>query len=154
VDDALLVGGGEAGRDLDGVVHGLAHGQRGVSEQLPERLSFQELEHDVGAAVVAARVEDRDQVRVVEGARGSGFLLEAADAVGVARHLRPKNLDRHLAAEPLVPRPVHLAHPAGAERGQHLVRPETCARPESPGFGRTVGGIQDHASPYSSATPW
>src|SRR5262245_13991498 len=38
-----------------------------------------------------------------------------------------KTFERDFAAERRVTRPVHLPHATGAERGNHLVRPETIA---------------------------
>jgi hypothetical protein len=46
---------------------------------------LEKLEDDVGSAFVHARVEDRHEVRVVEGAGGFGLLLEAAEAIRVCR---------------------------------------------------------------------
>ena len=47
-----------------------------------------------------------------------------AQAIGVLRERRRQHLDRHLAPEPRVLRPVDLAHPARAERREDLVGAE------------------------------
>ena len=85
MDDPLLVGRGQTVGDLDGVVHRFARGQGGVAHHLPQRRALQELEHDVGLPVVLTRVEDGEEVGVVEGAGGSRFLLETPKPVGVGR---------------------------------------------------------------------
>ncbi len=47
--------------------------------------------------------------------------LEPVQALLVSGEGLRKNLDRHLAVEPRVPRPVHLPHSPRAERGEDLV---------------------------------
>ena len=125
--DPLLVGRGQALRDLDGVVHGLAGGKRARAQALAQRHAVEQLEHDVGVAFVLARVEDRDEVGVVEGAGGLRLLLEAAEPIGIGRGFRGQHLDRHFPPEPLVARAVDLPHPARAQRSQHLVGAQTRA---------------------------
>ena len=58
--------------------------------------------------------------------------LRLAREAGESRARSPasllgQDLDRDLAAQPRVARPVDLAHPARAERGEDLVRPEPCS---------------------------
>jgi precorrin-6B methylase 2 len=40
MDDALLVGGGEAASDLLRIINGLAGGERAVAQAVAERLAF------------------------------------------------------------------------------------------------------------------
>ena len=58
----------------------------------------------------------------------AGFALEARERLGVIGKLLGKHLDRNLAAEAQVFRPVHLAHAAGAERRENLVSIEESSR--------------------------
>src|SRR5262245_16993341 len=53
-----------------------------------------------------------------------GLLLEALQPVGVLRKRRRQHLDRDVALQTLVARPVNLSHPARAERRGDLVRSE------------------------------
>ena len=53
--------------------------------------------------------------------------LEAPRNSGVGGERRRQNLDRDVAIEPRVARPVDFAHPARAERRHDLVRAEPCA---------------------------
>src|SRR6266540_2645138 len=64
-----------------------------------------------------------------------GFLLEPREPVGVLRELGWKNLQRDLAAEPGVARPVNLPHSARTERSENLVG----AQPGSDGKGHREG---------------
>jgi hypothetical protein len=84
MDDSLIVGRGQALRNLDCVVHGLANGKRAGPEALAQRYAVKELEHEIGVAIVLARIEDRDQVGVVEGTGGLRLLFETTKAAGVA----------------------------------------------------------------------
>ena len=75
-------------RDLDGVVDGLARGERPGPQALAQRLALQQLGHDVGRALVRADVVDGEDVGVVERAGGPRFLLEAAEALRVVGDAR------------------------------------------------------------------
>jgi hypothetical protein len=91
-------------------------------------------------ALVGADVVDSKEVRGVDGSGRPRLLLEAAQAIGVG-HRRPRqHLDRHLAPQPGVPRPVHLAHAPGPEQAADLVRPE--ARPRGLGHEREPSVIR------------
>src|SRR5687767_6289229 len=53
--------------------------------------------------------------------------LEARQAVGIERERVRDDLERHVAVQPRVARPVNLAHAAGAERADDFVRANVCA---------------------------
>lgn len=78
-----------------------------------------------------AEVVHCEQIGMIEHARGPGFLLEAAHAVGVSGECRGQNLDRDLAAEPRIPGPIYLTHPASAERREDLVRTKASSRSQA-----------------------
>ena len=88
MDDALLVGGGQPVRGLGGLVDGLAHRDRTGIEPRAQRLALEQLHDHEGRALVGAEVEDGADVGVVQRPGGAGFLLEALDALGVARPTR------------------------------------------------------------------
>ena len=67
------------------VVDRLARHQGAVAEQVAQRLALQQLADDVGGAVVRAGVVDGEDVGVVQRRGGAGFLVEAAQAIGVGR---------------------------------------------------------------------
>ena len=105
------------------------HGERPVGEQLSKRRSVDELHREIGDGVRLPDLVDRDDRRVVQRGSGARLPLEAAQPVRVGREGRGQDLDRHVAAEARVMRPVHLAHAARPERGHELIGTE-------PGFGR------------------
>jgi hypothetical protein len=79
---------------------------------------------------VLSGVVDGDDVGVIEGSGGLGLVLEAPQPFDVLGEVGVDDLERHLAREALVPGAVDLAHPALAEEGEHLVRPDPGARGE------------------------
>jgi hypothetical protein len=88
VDDAPLVGGGEAVRDLGRQLDRLAHGQGAPLQTRPQRLALQKLGDEEGLALVGPDVVDDEDVGVGELAGRSGFLLESPETVGIGGHLR------------------------------------------------------------------
>ena len=128
VDDPFLVSGGEALGDLEGVVDGLRLGERTGVELLAQRLPFEKLHHeDVtrgGGSGRGGRAEDffegmdEGDVRVVKARERARLSLESLTPVFTCEGLLGQDLDRDVSAEARVLRPVHLAHPARAERGR------------------------------------
>jgi len=86
-------------------------------------------------------VEDQN-VRVRERSRGAGFLLEPAQAVRIGGEGGGEHLHGHLAPKPRVAGAVDLSHAPGAQRGEDLVRPETCS-----GRDRHIGVVNLAARP-------
>jgi hypothetical protein len=134
VDDAAVVGGGEAARHLASVVDGLARGQRRAVDPVAQCLPVEQLRDHVGRALVRPYVVDGDDVGMVERAGGAGLLLEAAQPLGVRGQRCGQDLDRDVARQPRVPRAVDLAHPARAQRGRDLVGPELGSSGEGHGL--------------------
>jgi hypothetical protein len=81
--------------------------------------------HEVVRAVRLADVIERGDVGMAEGRHRPRLARQPCPRLGVVGHLMGQDLDRHVAAEPHVLRPVDLAHPPGANKVHHLVRAET-----------------------------
>ena len=128
MDDALRVGGAQPVRDLRAEVERAAQRQPSPREQRVERRAVEELGHDVRETALDADVEDRDDVGMVECGRSPSLLLESAQAIGVVGHLGRQHLDRDLAIEALVVGAVDLAHAAGTQWRDDLVRAEARTR--------------------------
>ena len=105
----------------------LEGGSAPVGERLTQRRALEQLGDDVGLIVVGADVVDGEDVGVVQGRGRAGFLLEAAQAIGIAGPERRQHLDRDIAVEPRVARPVDVAHASGAEGREDLVRTEAAS---------------------------
>jgi hypothetical protein len=138
VDDALVVGGGEARRDLRSDLDRAARRQDPLEEACPQGLALQELRDQVGRAFVGPDVVNHEDVRVVERPGGPRLLLEAQETFLVAGERGGQDLDRHFSSEAGVAGTVNLAHPAHGQGRGDLVRPEALARGET-SRGRGLG---------------
>ena len=137
VDDAPPVGGVERLGDVSGDAQRLVQRQRPPLEAPGERLpveAFHDEEVDRRIRLVgcrraarrplAADVVQRADVGVAEGPHGARLALEALAQGGVGGHVGRQDLDGDGTIQARVRRPVHLAHAAGAEGVDYLVRPE------------------------------
>ncbi len=141
VHDPLRVRRLETVRRLGQEEEDLALRRGPPGQELPQRLALQQLRHDVRHALVRAHVEDGQDVRVTQSGDGTGLALEPLEPLRVAGHLLGQHLDRDLAPETRVPRPVDLAHPPGPELVEDLVRPEalTCHQSHGCSVGMSSG---------------
>ena len=73
---------------------------------------------------------DRRDVRVVERGEGLCLALEPRKPIGVLCEMIGQNLERDLALQLRVARPIHFPHAACPERGDDFVRTEPGARGE------------------------
>ncbi len=131
VRDPLLVRGGEPVGDLQRVPNCAPGGERAAGELRAQRFSLEQFRDDVRRAVLGSNVEDRQDVGMVERARGLRLRFEASQTLRVRGHRRGQHLDGHVALEPRVPRPVDLPHPSRAQRREDLVGAEPSSRRES-----------------------
>ena len=78
------------------------------------------------------------------GERGNGadLAFKARERTRISGQPFGKHLDRHLALEPRVLRPVDLSHPARAEQREDLVGAEAGAGRERQDFGRLQRAIR------------
>ena len=123
MDDAGGMGAVESVGDLHAEAEDLADRQRPAGDAVGERLAFEQF-HD---QVAVADVVERADVRMIELRDRLGLALEARPQLRVVRELRRQDLDGHAAVEASVVRAPDLAHAAGAERREDLVRPEALA---------------------------
>jgi hypothetical protein len=124
VDDAALVRRGEPGGDLRRDLHGLARRRRSAVQALAQRLAEEELHDRERLVALPADVVDGEDVGMREGGDRLRLALEAGERVGARREMRRQHLERHVALEPRVARPIDLPHPSSPELAQDLVRPE------------------------------
>ncbi len=118
----FLVRRAESARDRDRDLHRLAHRQRALAQAVGERFAVQEFRDDEDLVPFAPDVVNREDVGVGERGHGARLALEAGAPVGVVCHVGRQHLQRHVAPQPRIARPVDLAHAAGPERGEHFVR--------------------------------
>ena len=83
--DVLFVRGRKAVRDLNAIFRRLARRQRRVVEPVAQRLAQKQLGDDVRRSLVRTDVVDRENVRMIQRARRTRFLLEAPESFGIRR---------------------------------------------------------------------
>jgi hypothetical protein len=69
----------------------------------------------VSTRTLLSEFVDGNDIGVVEGRGRAWFLLEAVRPITVCGKCGGQNLDRNNAIQARIPRPVYLAHPAGAQ---------------------------------------
>ena len=115
MDDAALVGGGQALRHRNPVLDRFCGIQRAVGQTRTQRHAVEQLHHGVGRVALVAELEDRDDVRMRERRDGQRLTLEARERLRVGRRGRRQHLDGDIAMEPEVARPIDLAHAPGPQ---------------------------------------
>ena len=124
VEDPLGVRGVERVCDVPRDDESAGDGDRAFCEELLDRLARNELHDEKADAVRPLEAVDAGDIRVVEGGEELGLALEAGRALDVVHEFLGKDLDGDLAAEARVARPPDLAHAAGSEKVDDLVRTE------------------------------
>ena len=129
VDDALFVRGVERVHDLAGDADHLgkrqaAPGRGGALQVFVQRVAFDQLHHQRQHAALFLEAEERGDVGMVEGGQDAGFALEPCDAFGIGDEGLGQRLQRDVAAQVRVMRPIHLAHSALTYESQDFVDSE------------------------------
>jgi hypothetical protein len=87
VHDALVVCGGQAGRDLHRVIDRPARCEP-RAQDVAQRRAVEQLGHDVEDVALGADVVDGQDVRMVDGRGGARLALEPPSAVRILRPIR------------------------------------------------------------------
>ena len=124
MDDALRVGGVEAGGDLLRQGDGFADRNRTARNQIGERFALDERHHEKVDAVLCADVVQRTDVQMLDGRNRARFAFEALNKAGRSGDVRGKNLDGDRAIETRVARPIDFAHGPCSGQGLDLIRAE------------------------------
>ncbi len=124
MDYATSMGFVQRIRNLRAEFQYLLQRQRAFFQSFGQRLSLYAFHHQVVHAILAAHVVQHANVRMIQTRNSSCFTLEALLPDGIGRKLSRNNLDRNCSIQPRVPRAIHLAHPARAQRRHDLVRPK------------------------------
>ena len=118
MDHVAFVGDAEALGNLQPVGQRLG-GVEGTDpgDPLFQGFPLDVLEHDVGPALVLARVDHGDHVRVGKLRHRPRFLVETLELIRLLGHLPVHQLHRHRAVQHLVAGEVDRGHAATAELG-------------------------------------
>ena len=118
------------------------HRQPAASQAGGQRLTLDELHHEVVGVAVLADVEELGDMRMVEGRNRLGFDAEAGAQVRAIAPAMRDDFDRDGAPEARVDGAVYLAHAAVADPGDDFMRsePGSC-REHHRGTSARVGGL-------------
>ena len=149
VDDAYLVRGFEPFGDLLRDGDRFLDGNRPPAQSSREVLTFDQLHREqMTPGAFFERVKSRD-AGVIEACQQLRLAPEAGASFFILEEFFRQHLERHRPVDAGIPRPIHLPHPAGAERRDDFVRSETSSggqRHEVTGFYSALG----RSSPRSS----
>ena len=127
MDDSRSVRLGEPIGDLRRHAQHTADRHERERRQLAQRLAFDELHRDEGDISLPPDLVNRHDVRMVQRRGRAGLLLEPGDPVPIQGQGLRQNLDRHVAAELRILRPVYLSHPTRTQGRQDLEAAEASA---------------------------
>lgn len=146
VNHALGMGVREPLRHLDGDVERLRERDGSTLEPARQSLAVKQLEDEIGPAIAASEVEERDDVRVREVGSSLGLAQEPLLAnVGVPS--RADGLERHVPSELAVAGLPDHSEAAAPDLAEQLEAPYHDARPQqlvpgpAGGHGRTAGQL-------------
>ena len=114
------------------------------AELVAQGPSLDHLRNDERGLAVDRRIKDGDDVGVVEGAGGPRFGDESPDSIGIGPGPLAQDLERHLALEPGIPRPIDFTAATAAERRHDHVGSERRGRSRPVDFHRA--GTNDSIS--------
>ena len=127
MDDAGFMRGVEGIGELPRDMQRLRDRERPGGESIGQGVALDELEHQRRLLAVLDHVIDGRYIRMVERCQRARLALESRDGIGVGRNARRHNLDRHVASEAHITRPVDFPHAAGPEQRDNLVSADTRA---------------------------
>jgi hypothetical protein len=130
MDNAPLVRRFERFGDLLRDWQHLIDGDRAARDPLGKVFALDQLHDQRRDAVGLFDPVDRRDVRMIQRREEFRFALKARQPVRIRRELRWEDFECDLAFQPAVGRAIHLAHAAGSERGDDLVRTQAGAEGE------------------------
>ena len=102
----------------------MAGGERSVRQDLPQRLSIDELHRDVVDRAFLTYIVNSNNVGVIERRGGAGLLFEAPQTISIRGQIFRKYLDRDVSPELGVACPIDFAHATGSDGVEDFVRTE------------------------------
>jgi len=136
VNDALVVGRGQAVGHRRRDFGGLAPGQAAPAQPVSEGLPGEELHDQVGVSVLLPRVEDLHQVRVGQGGEDAGLPLETPEALHVLGEATGQDLHGHIPVQVGVVGPVDVTHTPGSDQAENFIVAQIETRREGHGSDR------------------
>jgi hypothetical protein len=128
VDNAGAMGAVDCSSYLDGPRERFVDRQRPTFQPRRKRLAVKQLQNEVVNSRLETDVVDCANVGGIERGDRACFTLEALTTVRIADPDAARNLESHVSSEARIAGPEQLAHPAGIDWTDYLVRPELAAR--------------------------
>jgi hypothetical protein len=128
VNDPLAVRCFERVRDFDAIAQDLGERKRTARKTCSQRLTLQQLEHQIVDVMLAPDVVQAADVGVAERGDSLGLAGEPCSELRVLRQLRREHLNGYRAIQARVAGPIHLAHPPSPDEGQDFVRAKARTR--------------------------
>ena len=138
MDDAFVVSGFQALRDLAGDGQRFVERDGAASQTFGQVLAVDILEHQGHRVIRLFETVDSRDVWMVERGENLRFAPEAGHSFGILRNGRRQDLDSGVAVQPRVACAVHLAHSAFTKRADHLIGADSRADREAHVFIRPV----------------
>src|SRR5262249_6567568 len=111
----------EALHDLKCKTDRLRRWNGAAGEPFPQGLAFKQFGDHVRLSILRTKIEYYKNIGMIQGASGPCFLLKTAKPVRITRIAGRHDLDRNLAPQPLIPRPVDDSHAARTQFLKTLV---------------------------------
>ena len=122
--NAFVMGGLQRERDLTRDLGRFVERHRTTLDTIRQGAAFEQLEHQHAAGWRLFESVDGADVRMIERRQQLRLALEARHALGIIGQRRGQQLQRDVAAERGIAGAIDLAHAAGAEQRDDLVRAE------------------------------
>src|ERR1700735_542992 len=84
VNDATIVRGSHSTDRLKRQIERFTHRQKGTAHPVAQRFAFEEFGNEVGRSVLHPYIVNREDVRMVQRARGTRLLFEPAQSLGIS----------------------------------------------------------------------
>ena len=121
MNNAAVVGCRQSPSRLQRIVNSLSNRDRAGGKTLTQRLALQQLSNQVRCApVFFAKAVNRENVGMIERRSYPGFLLKAAQPLGIRGQLVGQQLDRNFTSQAVVPGAIDFAHSSRTKRRQNF----------------------------------
>jgi hypothetical protein len=130
MNDALLMRGFKCLGDLSCDRQRLIDRNRTARDAAGKRLAFDQFHYECWRVSCVFNVEDGGDVWMIERREDLRFALKPREAIRIVRQRGREDFDGDVATELRIARAIDLAHPAGADGGEDLVRSKSSSGTE------------------------
>ena len=131
--DALFVGRLQGVRDLPGMSQRFSDWQRSMPETCGQRPSFHKLHRDAADVAGFLQSVNLGNVRMIERGERPRFAPETQQTFWISDEFAGKEFQRDVAIEFRIAPAIDLAHPAGSDGFENVVRSNSASDQHGPG---------------------